>query len=214
MFVGHYGPGMGLKRFAPKVPLWVFFLAVQWVDVLWSIFILTGVEKARLTPGFTEASPLDLYYMPYTHSLTASIAWACLAALVASRFYDRRGALAVGIAVLSHWILDLPVHVADLPLYGNLHKVGFGLWRFGTWSFVLEAFVLLGGAWLYGRAAGQKAARAIGVFALALLAVHAVNLFLPPPPSMQVFAVMALVTFIVLAWLAARIERRVNIEQT
>ncbi len=117
MFVGHYGPSMGLKHFAPKVPLWVFFLAVQWVDVLWSIFILTGVEKAHLTPGFTEASPLDLYYMPYTHSLTASITWAVLAAVVASRFYDRRGAIAVGIAVLSHWILDLPVHVADLPLY-------------------------------------------------------------------------------------------------
>ncbi len=64
MFVGHYGPSFGLRRVSGGVPLWVLFLAVQFVDVLWSILIMAGVEKARITPGFTASSPLDLYYMP------------------------------------------------------------------------------------------------------------------------------------------------------
>ena len=29
---------------------------------------------------------------------------------------DRRGAIVVGLCVLSHWFLDLIVHTADLPL--------------------------------------------------------------------------------------------------
>ncbi len=70
--------------------------------------------------------------------------------------------------------------------------------------------MLLVGAWLYGRRASPKARRVIGIFALALLAMHAVNLFMPPPPSIEAFAVLALVSFIALTWLASWIERRAS----
>src|SRR5580704_18132825 len=69
MFIGHYGPAFGGKAALRQIPLWVLFIAVQWMDVVWSVFVLTGIEKVRIVPGFTEASPLDLYYMPYTHGL-------------------------------------------------------------------------------------------------------------------------------------------------
>ena len=37
------------------------------------VLVLLGIEKLRIVTGFTQANPLDLYYMPYTHSLPGSI---------------------------------------------------------------------------------------------------------------------------------------------
>src|SRR5712671_4166696 len=73
MFVGHYGVSFAAKPAAGSVPLWVWFIAVQWLDVVWSILVLLGIEMLRIRPGFTEANPLDLYYMPYTHGLPGSL---------------------------------------------------------------------------------------------------------------------------------------------
>jgi hypothetical protein len=75
MFVGHYGPGFAIKSSDRSIPLWLLFIAVQFVDVLWGVFVLLGVEKVRIVPGITATNPLDLYYMPYTHSLVATIVW-------------------------------------------------------------------------------------------------------------------------------------------
>mgnify|MGYP006153299189 CR=1 FL=1 len=113
MFVGHYSAGFALKAWKPQLPLWVMLLAVQAVDVGWGLLVLAGVEKVRIVPGFLAGSPLDLYYMPYTHSLVATLVWAVAAALLYRVW--RRGdgaaaALAVGLAVASHWLLDLLVH--------------------------------------------------------------------------------------------------------
>ena len=73
MFVGHYSVSFAAGRVARRLPLWVWFIAVQWLDVVWSVLVLLGVEKLRIAPGFTEANALDLYYMPYTHGLPGSI---------------------------------------------------------------------------------------------------------------------------------------------
>jgi len=73
MFVGHYGVAFAAKPLQPRVPLWVWFMAVQWMDVVWSFLVFLGIEKLRIVPGFTQANALDLYYMPYTHSLPGSI---------------------------------------------------------------------------------------------------------------------------------------------
>src|SRR5512138_1704942 len=133
MFIGHYGPSFAIKALRPAIQLWILFIAVQLVDVAWAILVLLGIEKVRIVPGITATNPLDLYYMPYTHSLTAAVSWAVLAA-VAYRLL-RRGdgwpaAWLVGAAVLSHWVLDWLVHRPDLPLYGNQSKVGLGLWDY------------------------------------------------------------------------------------
>src|SRR5438034_5643892 len=79
MFVGHYGVSFGAKKAEPAIPLWVLFIAVQLLDVLWAPFVLLGIEKVRIVPGFTASNPLDLYYMPYTHSLVAAIGWSVVA---------------------------------------------------------------------------------------------------------------------------------------
>jgi hypothetical protein len=119
MFVGHYGPSFAAKALEKSIPLWILFLAVQLVDVFWAIFVILGVEKVRIVPGITATNPLDLYYMPYTHSLVAALIWSVAAFIVYRAFPRLNGwsaAGVVGAAVFSHWILDLLVHRPDLPL--------------------------------------------------------------------------------------------------
>jgi hypothetical protein len=55
----------------------------------------------------------------------------------------------VGIVAFSHWVLDLVVHRADMPLLpgnaGSLPRFGFGLWRFPLASATVEfALVAVG----------------------------------------------------------------------
>lgn len=76
MFIGHYGPAFVIKSIRPAIPIWLLFIAVQIVDVAWAVLVLLGIEKVRIVPGITASNPLDLYYMPYTHSLAAAVLWA------------------------------------------------------------------------------------------------------------------------------------------
>src|SRR5947207_14898597 len=75
MFVGHYSVAFAARTERNKIPLWVLFVAVQLLDFLWAPFVLLGIEKVRIVPGITATSPLDLYYMPYTHSLIGALVW-------------------------------------------------------------------------------------------------------------------------------------------
>jgi membrane-bound metal-dependent hydrolase YbcI (DUF457 family) len=109
------------------------FIAVQLIDVLWAIFVLLGIENVRIVSGFTATNPLDLYYMPYTHSLIGATVWAIAAGIVYYVFRKIDGwsaAAIVGVAVFSHWVLDWLVHRPDLPLYDNSLKVWSGTLEF------------------------------------------------------------------------------------
>jgi hypothetical protein len=210
MFVGHYGVSFAAKPLATRVPLWVWFTAVQWLDVVWSVLVLLGVEKLHIVPGFTQANSYDLYYMPYTHGLPGSIVLSLtLGAAVAWFTPGKRGATAmlVAAAAFSHWVLDLIVHVPDLPLYDNTAKVGFGLWRHVILSFPLELLVLGVGAWLYAETETLKHPAVFWGFVIFLAAMQVYANFGPPPASENAMAVMALAFYAVLAALAAAVER-------
>jgi hypothetical protein len=213
MFVGHYGVSFAARRVGGRVPLWVWFIATQWLDVVWSILVLLGIEKLRIVPGFTQANALDLYYMPYTHglpgSIVVSLVFGAIVAWFAAENRTRVGLLAAA-AAFSHWVLDLIVHVRDLPLYDDSAKVGFGLWRHVLASFPLELIVLAVGAWFYTRSTHvMTAKRRYAVWSLvALLAIIQVYAnFGPPPRSPTAMAVTALGFYAVLALLAALVER-------
>ena len=109
MLVGHYAPAFFIKAAKPSMPMWLLFVAVQLADIAWAALVLLGIEKVRIIPGFTASTPLDLYYMPYSHSLVAALLWS-LAALLVYRWIPHtrpwRLAYLLGIAVLSHWLLD------------------------------------------------------------------------------------------------------------
>ena len=159
MFIGHYGPSFVGKVAKPAIPLWVLFLSVQLVDIAWSILVLFGIEGLRIVPGFTATNPLDLYYMPFTHSLPGAVLWSVGAALVYRVIWRTQGWLAsaiVGAAVFSHWILDLVVHRPDLALFDDSYKVGLGLWNYPAIAFALEIALLFGGIALYFRTTRPK----------------------------------------------------------
>ncbi|WP_291843167.1 hypothetical protein [Maricaulis sp.] len=208
MFVGHYGPALAGKSIASAVPLWVFFLAVQLVDVLWGVFVANGIEHVRIVPGFTDANALDLYDMPITHSLPGALGWSVLAGLVWMVLAPRQkrvGALAIGLAVFSHWLLDLIVHVPDLELWPGGMRVGFGLWNNYPLALAVEAGVLLAGFVLYLRLTVAKGLVGrvwpwifVGLLALA----EYVNHTMPPSGDVATAGYMASATFILLTLLA------------
>jgi hypothetical protein len=198
MFIGHYGPSFACKAAKPAIPLWVLFLAVQLVDIAWSIFILFGIEKVRIVPGITATNPFDLYYMPYTHSLPGAALWSVGAAAVYRIVVPAQkwsAAAIVGAAVFSHWILDLIVHRPDLALYDDSYKVGFGLWNCPATAFILEIALLFGGIALYLNTTSPK--DNIGRYGMIVLGgvaviVQAYVFFGPPPASNASLAFTAL----------------------
>ncbi len=210
MFVGHYSAGFALKAAQPKIPLWVLFVAVQAVDIGWGTLMLLGIEKANFVPGFMKAFPLDLYYMPYTHSLAAGLIWALACAALYFLWRRRDGGTAagvIGLAVLSHWFLDLPMHAADLPLYDNTLKQGWGLWNYPMAAVALELGLLAMAVAWYARALPQHRARA-WKFAAVLTVIQLGNTFGPLPPSALAIAGSALVAFAAFAWGARWVEQK------
>ena len=213
MFVGHYGVSFAAKRSVPQIPLWVLFAAVQLLDIVWAPLVLFGIEKVRIVPGVTASNPLDLYYMPFTHSLVAALVWSAAAfaiyALAAKpkRRHAAGAALIVAAAVFSHWILDFVVHRPDLPLYDNAAKVGLGLWNFPAVAFGLEAFVLFGGMALAIRVRAVRPVPSV-VFGIGMLAIQAYVFFGPPPASDNAAAVTALVSYVIFAAIIRWIEGR------
>jgi hypothetical protein len=191
MFVGHYSVAFAAKSGKNKIPLWILFVAVQFLDYIWATLVLLGVEKLRVIKGFTAGSMLDSYFHPYSHSLITAILWSGGAAIsykpLCSRLgfaYNKSAALIVGVAVFSHWILDLIAHPCDLPIYDNTWKVGFGLWNYRDPEFSLEIALLAGGIMLYLARNVLSTARktAVIVFGAILVAVQIGDTYVPRTP--------------------------------
>lgn len=206
MLLGHYGAAFGARRLAPRTSLGTLTFAAQWLDELWPILLVAGVEHVRVVPGLMAANPLDFAYYPFSHSLLAAIVWALLIALgYRAVRRDARAALVVGALVLSHWLLDLPMHRPDLALWPGSVKVGLGAWRSIPLTILLDGGVFVAGLALY--LTGTRARDAIGRWALwamvaVLVAIFASGFFGPPPPNEKTigFAGLALWLFIPWGW--------------
>lgn len=217
MFVGHYGVALALKKADPRMSLGTLFLGAQLVDILWGVFLLLGWERVRVDPGYTAVTPFQFLSYPFSHSLVAAFFWAAVAAAVyysrptVDSSHRRRGALVLAIAVASHWFLDLIVHVPDLPLAGdNSTKLGLGLWDNVGATHVLEFGLLAVGAWIYTKAKTKRHplhAMRLAVLIIVLLAINAVNMWVPPPESTTMIGLGVIVMYLGLAWLGVWIDR-------
>jgi hypothetical protein len=216
MFIGHYGASFAIKRADKGIPLWLLFIAVQFLDVFWGIFVLAGIEKVRIVPGITATNPLDLYYMPYTHSLVGALVWSAVGFAVyriARKTASNKAAMLVGLAVFSHWVLDLIVHRPDLALYDDTYKIGLGLWNYPAIAFGLEIILLFGGMFLYMRSTNAVTAAGkygMPIFGLLLIAVQGYVFFGDPPSSASAAALTALIAYFVFAGVAFWLERQRN----
>jgi hypothetical protein len=92
--------------------------------------------------------------------------------------------LIIGLAVFSHWILDLIAHPRDLAIYDNTWKVGFGLWNYRDPEFSLEIVLLAGGIALYLIRNAMSAVRkgAVIAFGFALVIVQIGDTYVPRTP--------------------------------
>lgn len=205
MFIGHFGIALASKKFAPKTSLGTTVFAAEFVDLLWPVLLLLGLEHVVISPGIMRMSPLDFTDYPISHSLLMSVVWAALVGgiyFTTSRY--SRGAWVVALAVLSHWFLDLLVHRPDLLLLpGGARKFGFGLWNHPLAEVSVEVALFVIGAGMY--AARTRAKDAIGRYAYWALVVF---LFLGwvstlragPPPSTKALAWGALSMWLIVLW--------------
>lgn len=211
MFVGHYSVALAARRTTVDLPLWVWFIAVQWLDFVFMAFVLLGIEKVRIVPGFTASNPLDLYFMPYTHGLLgATVTSAIFAGLVAVAFPAARSAVGlalVWLASFSHWLLDLLMHTPDLPILAGPTKVGLGLWNHVGISLALEIALLALTAWFYAR--GADPARRVRVWILVgvMVVLQVYSHVAPTPASAAQFALTALAAYGLLTLGAYWVER-------
>ena len=179
MFIGHFAPAMIAARYREPPGLPVLFIGAQLVD--WAFFglLLTGTEKMRVTPGISVMNPMDLYHMPYTHSLLGSAVFAILfGGLVSLISKSRTAGILSALVVLSHWFLDLLVHVPDLTLAGGPPKLGLGLWNHPMVEMPLELILTFGSLWLYAKLAKPKLLP-LATLAVILLLLQAINWFGP-----------------------------------
>src|SRR4029450_1327153 len=114
MFVGHYSVAFAIKSDENRIPPWVLFIAVQFLDYIWATLVLLGIEKLRVIKGFTAGSMLDSYYHPYSHSLVTALIWSALAALVYKIFSREKSSLCPALRVpLRVFSLDSRLHRAS-----------------------------------------------------------------------------------------------------
>jgi membrane-bound metal-dependent hydrolase YbcI (DUF457 family) len=191
MFVGHFGVAMAAKAWAPRTSLGTLFIAAQFIDLLWPTLLLLELERVRIDPALGGVTPLAFVFYPISHSLLAVAGWsALLAAAYVASTRDRRGALVVGLLVLSHWGLDALVHRPDLPLAPwSSAMVGLNLWasRMATLAVEVPLFVI--GAMLYLRAKpARRADWRFWLLVALLLAIYFGNVFGAPPPSVAAIA--------------------------
>jgi len=134
VYAGHFALGLALKARTPRAPTWAILLGTGFLDVLFGIFVLLGIERTTMTPGRSPGFTLD--FIDWSHSFAMALVWAGLYAAA----FVKRGrtiALVLGFAVFSHFLLDLPMHPHDLTLWpGSSTHLGFALWHTPYWWWV------------------------------------------------------------------------------
>jgi hypothetical protein len=161
MIAGHFGFAAMVKSRERSAPLWGLMLATVWLDVVFVPLLLA--HRETLQPIHAGYGGM-IIHADYTHSIVGMLA---LSAALGAMFLPRLGkrvALVIALVSASHWVLDLVVHRADMPVlpgnFGNLPYLGFGLWNHPLASACVELVLVIAGAIMYWRAAKEVSARA------------------------------------------------------
>lgn len=187
MFIGHWAPAFAAAAISKRAPgLGTLFIAGQLVDWAFMLFFMVGIEDARIEPGITAMNSLDLYYMPFSHSLLGTAVFAGLfAVIVGWTLHDSLAGIWGGLVVLSHWILDFLVHVPDLTIAGGESKYGLGLWNIPWIEIPLELALTIGAFVWYTRATKGPIMPPLILMGIMLI-FQAVSWFAPQPTEYSI----------------------------
>lgn len=205
MFIGHFAVALAAKKAAPRVSLGTMILSTSFIDLLWPIFLVLGIEHVRVEPGNTVVTPLDFTHYPFSHSLAGVLLWSLLLGSVYFMLKkDRRAALMVGLGVFSHWVLDFITHRPDLPLApGSNLLFGLGLWNSLAGTLILEGGLFIIGVLLYVRCTrplDRTGTLSFWGLISFLVLVYIGNLFGPPPPDTNALGYVGLALWLFVAW--------------
>jgi hypothetical protein len=188
------------------VSLGTLFLAAQLADILWPVFLLSGLEVVAIEPGNTRLTPLNFVSYPYSHSLVALTGWALLFAALYRLLRGSRmvAIVTVAVLVLSHWVLDVLTHRPDMPItLSGPERVGLGLWNRPLVSIPLELLLFGFGVAVYvktTRARSRAGTIALWGLIVFLVAVYVAALFGPPPPNVTTLAWSANSMWLLIIW--------------
>jgi membrane-bound metal-dependent hydrolase YbcI (DUF457 family) len=202
MFIGHFAVAFAAKKAAPRVSLGTLIFAAAFLDAVWPVLVLLGIERFRIVPGYTAVNPFEFLHYPWSHSLLMTLVWSLLVAFAyRAASGDRTGAIWVGVLVASHWVLDFVTHRPDLPLYpGGSERLGLALWQSWPATFAVEGTMFAAAVALYTKATSARdRTGSIAWWALValLLALYVPAPFSPPPPSENAVAMMGIAAMLV-----------------
>jgi len=212
MFVGHVALALAAKKKAPELSLGWTLAAVIFLDLLWPIFILLGIEQVAIgsaTGGFDQLTFLSY---PWSHSLWMSVGWGVALWQIARwRGISNRSATLLCFLVVSHWLLDFVSHAPDMPLspWGG-PKVGLGLWGSIPLTLIVEGGLLVAGLWIYlttTRARDRIGSWAFWIFLVLMTALWASTPWSPPPPSITALIWSSIIFEWGMVWWAWWVDR-------
>ncbi|HAH11822.1 MAG TPA: hypothetical protein DCL48_17135, partial [Alphaproteobacteria bacterium] len=146
--------------------------------------------------------------------LIQSAVFGALVALVAGQGHRAAAGIIAGLAVFSHWVLDVVTHRPDMMLFGADEKIGAGLWNHPNAAMTVELGLIAAAFALYALLTRPKAGSgmtSLAVLAVGLALLQAINWFGPPPNPLTTpineIALQGLAAFGVLIGLAWWVER-------
>src|SRR5438876_4318225 len=114
MYAPHFAAALAIKSRVPRAPTWALVLGAFLADLLWIVLARAGIEPAQDSNFFDD----------WSHSLLSVFIIATVFAWQFVRL-GRPVVVALWTAVVSHFILDFPVHPKRLALY-PLSKIHLG----------------------------------------------------------------------------------------
>lgn len=215
MFVGHLAVAFAAKRWEPNVNLGWLVAGVTALDLVWPIFVITGLEHATVSPGATAFTPIVFDSYPWSHSLVMTFVWGLLLVAIArvAKVTPKAWTLLAAL-VMSHWVLDVITHAPDMPIWpGEGPKVGLALWNSIPATLAIEGALWVIGIGAYMQALSRKGQRPgwlFWAFVIVSTVMWASGPWMAPPPDTRSLGWFALIGWIVIPWaaLADRFRRQ------
>jgi TctA family transporter len=145
--IAHVGVGFAAKRYAPDVPVIYLILAAEFIEIMFFVFVLSGLERMPEP----DSSP----YAPFSHSVIMGVIWSMV---IGSLTYliskNQRTSIIIALLAFSHTVLDIiaspklafyPTDTAMPIFFDTSLSIGLGLFKYSTAALAFEfGFLFLG----------------------------------------------------------------------